>query len=135
MCLDPIWFASKKGNSRENGNLKDGADPATRIPVFDPAQERSRDASAVGHLLCAHLALDPADANHLGQHFKGFEIMAGKGAICWFCHCVTLDINVPSRHLLEHLYPKYGVETNDQKRTISIGIAQVSTTILIRFPP
>ena len=67
------------------------------IRVFDPAQEWSRNSRAISHFLCAHFAVEPADANHLGQYFESFEVLAGMCAMCWFRHHVTEEHKYPNK--------------------------------------
>jgi len=49
----------------------------------------TEDSRAISHFLCAHFAVEPANANHLGQYFESFEVLTGKCAMCGLRHHVT----------------------------------------------
>jgi hypothetical protein len=93
--MQPIRLVLKKGNARDRGDLENRSDCATWIRAFDPAQKWSRNSRAVRHLLRTHFAVDSAGTNHLGQQFEGFKVLSGINAMCWLCHRVFRDINIP----------------------------------------
>jgi hypothetical protein len=86
MLLEPVRVGFEKGDSRDDCDLEDRPNRATRIAFLNSLQEGSGDASAVSHFSRSDLPFDSASANRLGEQFESFQVLMGVGTLLGFRH-------------------------------------------------